>query len=169
MIIYDYIIISGCLLGLAILYFRLRNKNYRHTKNIKASKKILSKIGSFHNNGAKINYLRCIDPFVFEEMILTAYQNKGLKIRRNKKYTGDGGIDGQVFIDKKLYLIQAKRYSSYINPYHVSNFSEVIKKNRAAGGFFIHTGKTGKKAHVNLDSNIKIISGEELLNLLNVC
>ncbi|MEX6059375.1 restriction endonuclease [Enterobacter hormaechei] len=42
----------------------------------------------------KINYLRKIDPFVFEELLLEGFEAHGFRTIRNKRYTGDGGIDG---------------------------------------------------------------------------
>ncbi|HHX8430837.1 TPA: hypothetical protein ACVO1V_002940 [Legionella pneumophila] len=36
-------------------------------------------------------YIRTIDPFVFEELILIAFKSRGLKVIHNKRYTGDGG------------------------------------------------------------------------------
>jgi len=42
-----------------------------------------------------IAYLRKIDPYVFEELLLEALLSKGFKITRNKRYSGDGGIDWQ--------------------------------------------------------------------------
>ncbi len=114
----------------------------------------------------QMTYLRGVDPFVFEEMILTAIKRKGLRIVRNKKYTGDGGIDGRCFINDQEYLIQAKRYSGYINPAHVIEFVNVCKKHNSRG-FFVHTGKTGRKSKsVFSNPNIELISGERLLNLL---
>ncbi len=61
-------------------------------------------------------YLRGLNAFVFEEMILTALKKHGFKIIRNKRYTGDGGIDGRAYKNDQHYLIQAKRYRKHINP-----------------------------------------------------
>ncbi|WP_192840691.1 restriction endonuclease, partial [Enterobacter hormaechei] len=47
-----------------------------------------------------MNYLRKIDPFVFEELLLEGFEAHGFRTIRNKRYTGDGGIDGQVIIGK---------------------------------------------------------------------
>lgn len=67
---------------------------------------------------------------------------QGWEIGRNFRYTGDGGIDGRVLIADKLYLIQAKRYRSHINLQHIRNFHQAIVREKAPGGFFVHTGKT---------------------------
>ncbi|MGM8474744.1 restriction endonuclease, partial [Enterobacter hormaechei subsp. steigerwaltii] len=72
----------------------------------------------------KINYLRKIDPFVFEELLLEGFEAHGFRTIRNKRYTGDGGIDGQVIIGKYRYLIQAKRYRGHIALQHVQEFDD---------------------------------------------
>lgn len=118
--------------------------------------------------GGALNYLRKLDPFVFEELLLLAFKKRGYRIGKNKRYSGDGGVDGRVYAKDGCYLVQAKRYSSAINPAHVADFAKVIEKEKACGGFFIHTGRTGAKAYRNKQHNITFISGEKLLQLLSV-
>lgn len=114
----------------------------------------------------QMTQLRQINPFVFEEMILTAIKAQGHSITRNKRYTGDGGIDGQCNINGVDYLIQAKRYSNHINPAHVIEFAGICKR-RNKKGLFVHTGKTGAKSkQVAKNTKIEMISGQRLLNLL---
>lgn len=151
---------------LFILLLTKRKSKYQY--NQEKGDKILEKINSFEFDGQKINYLKKIDPFVFEEIILTAFKNKGFKIKRNKKYTGDGGIDGIVFYNNQKYLVQAKRYKNHINNQHVEEFSNLCLENKCKG-YFVHTGKTGKKSnHIQQHSgHIKIISGSKLLNLFD--
>ena len=143
-------------------------KNKLHKINQKRAKLLLK---SLHENqyapGYIFGILRRTDPFVFEELLLLCYQKKGYKIKRNSAYTGDGGIDG-TFFDKQgnKFLIQAKRYKSAITPQHVSDFAEVIAHHHATGGFFVHTGRTGGKSYANLSPNIRFVSGDRLLRLL---
>ncbi len=114
----------------------------------------------------QMGYLRRVNPFVFEEMVLTAIRKKGHSIVRNKRYTGDGGIDGRCTINGVEYLIQAKRYSGHINPAHVQDFSFICQR-RGKKGLFVHTGKTGPKSRkVARDTRLEMISGDRLLNLL---
>jgi restriction system protein len=78
-----------------------------------------------------------------------------------KKYTGDGGIDGRCKINGVDYLIQAKRYKA-----HIQEFAQICNK-RQKKGLFVHTGKTGKKSKsVIQNSNLTLISGNRLLDLL---
>ena len=88
-----------------------------------------------------------MNPYAFEELLLICCHEQGWKIKRNFKYTGDGGLDGRVTIALKLYLIQAKRYRGYITPKHIRDFCQVIQGEEAHGGFFIHTSKTGELAN----------------------
>jgi len=114
----------------------------------------------------KITFLRGVNPFVFEEMILTALKRRGHKIIRNKKYTGDGGIDGQVTMNGVEYLIQAKRYKGHINPAHVREFALICYR-RDKRALFVHTGRTGKQAaQIAHNAKMKMVSGDRLLNLL---
>ncbi|WP_248844390.1 restriction endonuclease [Escherichia coli] len=45
---------------------------------------------------------------------MEGFESHGFRTIRNKRYTGDGGIDGQVKCGKHRYLIQAKRYRGHI-------------------------------------------------------
>lgn len=154
---------------LLVFLFLTKRKNYRHRRKIKTGEKVLAKINSFSYPGAKLNYLKKIDPFVFEELLLSAFKEKGFQIRRNKRYTGDGGIDGIMWDDKKRkYLIQAKRYSSYVSKQHIKDFETLVASKKCYSGFFIHTGKTGKNTYKDFSkSNIHIVSGDRLLKLIN--
>lgn len=138
----------------------------KHKYNIKKTKSLIStikKISATEGGYAKsIVYLRKIDPFLFEELIMTALQNQGHRIKRNKKYTGDGGFDGNVRIKGVWHAIQCKRYANSINPSHVKEFTELTKY-----GLFVHTGRTGNKSHEYcVDTDIKFISGSYLIDLI---
>ena len=111
--------------------------------------------------------LRKMNPYAFEELLLTCYQEQGWKIERNFKYSNDGGLDGRVTIAGRLYLIQAKRYRGYINPKHIHDFYQVIQREKAYGGFFIHSGKTGELAKESLrEYQISLLSGQRLVNFV---
>lgn len=114
-----------------------------------------------------VGKLRRLNPCVFEELLLTCCQDQGWEIKRNDCYSGDGGVDGRVWIAGELYLLQAKRYRGYINPNHVRNFQEVVKAEQAAGGFFVHTGKTGTLSKgLICESQIYLISGQRLVDFV---
>lgn len=137
---YNYIIFFIILISILVGFFISKK---RHHYRIKKSVQILKKIRTFENPNADIkiiNYLRKIDPFTFEELLLTAFKEAGCRIKRNKKYTGDGGIDGRFSYNRKKYYIQAKRYNGYIKNSDIIKFSFKCKKDKVKG-LFIHTGK----------------------------
>lgn len=155
---------------LLFLYSKYKNKKKfnKHEYNQKLATKIINKINDFEHSGQKINYLRKIDPFVFEELLLNAYKEKGYKIVRNKRYTGDGGLDGTMYDSKgRKIIIQAKRYSNYIKPSHVRDFALLVINNNAYSGYFIHTGRASVNTRNEfINTNVKIIGGSELITLL---
>lgn len=163
-------------LGALVLYRlyralrRRRGGGALHARNKRASGERISRISetSLSDSPARaFAYLRKVDPFIFEEMILTAFETRGVKVIRNKRYTGDGGIDGRVVLNGAIVLIQAKRYSSHIDAAHVADFARMCDA-EGCDGLFIHTGKTGKQARTNARNaqRIEIISGGRLLSLL---
>lgn len=140
-------------------------KKTRHFYKLRSAKKVYKNINEIKNDndGWLFSYLRKIDPYVFEELILLSFKNYGFKIKRNKSYSHDGGIDGRIKKSGEKYLIQAKRYSDYINIEHVKEFIKVCHKEKVCG-YFIHTGKTGEETKALLKNNpqIKLISGKKL-------
>ena len=114
-----------------------------------------------------MTYLRKINPYVFEELILTSFENKGYKIIRNKSYSNDGGIDGKILLDGKLYIIQAKRYSNSVKSQHIVDLKKKVQDSSATGGIFVHTGTTSAKSYdLYRYSEIQIISGSKLVELI---
>lgn len=140
----------------------LRHRRYR--RRAAASLKQLPKL---RDDAARIVWLRKVSPYVFEEMLLTALSRQGFRIQRNIKYSGDDGMDGQVWIAGQRWLIQAKRYNRTISAQHVAAFGELTARKQCRG-FFIHTGRTGEVSRVALSRypDIQLISGQRLLQLL---
>ncbi|MBQ69726.1 hypothetical protein CL689_06695 [Candidatus Saccharibacteria bacterium] len=150
-------------------WWRLLFASSRHRRNVHRSKGLIGKLQWIRTNsgeGAVIAYLRKTDPYVFEELILTAFERRGLLVRRGTHYSGDGGIDGMVRFKGEWYLIQAKRYKSHINGQHVRDFDDRLEREDKKG-FFIHTGKTGDGARSGVTrGRSKIISGGRMVDLL---
>jgi restriction system protein len=141
-----------------------------HGWRIRRSRGLLEKlktIGMERGPGAQFAYLRKVDPLVVEELVLTALETQGHRIRRNARYTGDGGVDGRCWMDGQLHLIQVKRYGRHISPEDVRAFCEVCA-GESAQGLFIHTGRTGPGSARLATETVKIISGARLLQLLGV-
>lgn len=137
---------------------------------MKQAWKILKKINQpdFKNNPASLfSYIKKIDPFVFEELLLLAFRFRGFRVVHNKRYTGDGGIDGMIILPNcQRVAIQAKRYANHINPAHINTFRKDLLKKRCQHGVFIHCGKSGSGLYDNLSPNITLISGHNLHVLL---
>ena len=166
------LIIVGCLFLCYSIYLKYFKEKYSHTWRKKSANKVLEKIKHF-DSPQVFAYLRKVEPFIVEELILSALdQREEIKIQRNKRYTGDNGIDGKFVLKNKevniKFIVQVKRYSSYINPKHLKEFANQIHEENAYLGFFIHTGKTSKNSFAFAKSinNLEIISGQRLIKLI---
>jgi restriction system protein len=156
---------SGVLIYLFLIWYHHRPTRWR----VDRSKYALKKIAVMETPQQVFGYLRKIDPFVFEEMILTAIDkhNTFVKIQRNQRYTGDGGIDGRFYINGKLVIIQAKRYSGFIKTADIEDLKNKVFNHGAAGGIFVHTGKTRVEALKKYSGEkVHIISGQAMVTLL---
>ena len=166
----EYGMIGGWLVfmgAFAWCWDKLFNK-CRHAYYKNRAQQVLKKIRKIEGEGTaarKMAYLRRINPYVFEELLLLAYEKKGHRVIRNRRYSGDGGVDGWVIINRKRIPVQAKRYSGHIRREHVEAFSLLVQKKKAPYGLFIHTGRTGKGSSGQMYPNVHIISGERLLDL----
>ncbi len=139
----------------------------RHRLYQKRAASALSRLPQLRDDAARMVWLRKMNPYVFEEMLLTALSRQGFRIKRNASYSGDGGMDGQVWIAGQRWLIQAKRYGATINAQHVVAFGELARR-EACGGLFIHTGRTGEVSREAFRCwpDVTLISGQRLLQLL---
>ena len=156
----------GFVLAFILLLIAIKYDKKRHLLCKLEASQQLKRLKKINTPQEQINHLRGVNPFIFEEMILTAIKKRGHKIKRNKRYTNDGGIDGQATIKGTDYLIQAKRYKNHIDPAHVRKFANTCKKHNKRG-LFVHTGKTGKNSHqIAQNTKIEIISENRLLNML---
>ena len=159
-----FIVVGGALL-LLLLLCRPKGRHERYQAKARALYDIL-RSGKLRP-GQAMAYLRKVNPYVFEEAVLDGFRRKGFAITRNKRYSGDGGIDGRVSLKGRDYLIQCKRYKNHIDRRHVEDFSRICLRD-GVEGYFVHTGKTGKGAReqANLWGNVIIINGQRLLDLL---
>jgi restriction system protein len=44
-------------------------------------------------SGSRLRYLRTVDPLTFEETVHSAIESAGYMVLRNRRYTGDGGVE----------------------------------------------------------------------------
>jgi len=139
-----------------------------HGRKWRAARRVRKKLQSDDMNAAqKLSYLRKIDPYVFEELVLMSFREAGYAITRNRRYSGDGGVDGRMKKNGVRWYVQCKRYGGYICARHVDEFSAVCER-AGVHGVFVHTGKTGgaSKEVARQDENITIVSGGCLLWLV---
>ncbi|EFI3550600.1 restriction endonuclease, partial [Escherichia coli] len=78
---------------------RERASEWRHRHYRRKAERVLAQLSSLPEGGAGVKYLRKINPYVFEELLLLAFERRGMRVIRNSRYSGDGGLDGQVLID----------------------------------------------------------------------
>lgn len=110
---------------------------------------------------------RAMDALAFEELVIEAFEWRGNRVVRSRRYSGDGGVDGEVIIGGKRVLLQMKRYRRAIRPEHVRAFVDLCARRRARG-LFIHAGRTGEasRAAVDASQHVDIVSGDRLIDLL---
>ncbi|MCX3082641.1 restriction endonuclease [Klebsiella michiganensis] len=139
----------------------------RHRRYQATATRVLARLPLLGGDGQRLAYLRKINPYVFEELLLLAFERQGYAVIRNTSYSGDGGLDGQVIIEGKTYFIQAKRYGRTISPSHITSFGAMLRHHHC-DGFFIHTGRTGQLSLVMLQNHphVHLVSGRKLLALL---
>lgn len=140
-----------------------------HSRKRASARRALAQIRALDpiaNPARMFAYLRKVDPLVFEEMILSELEDRGQRIRRGQRYSGDGGSDGIFWIDDRLWLIQAKRYGRAIRPEHVQAFGEVCA-DQSARGLFVHTGRTGPLSRTAAEAcpHVRVLSGDDLVAL----
>jgi restriction system protein len=111
----------------------------------------------------RIQYLRQLDPFVFEEVVLDTFQRHGWIVIRNRRYTGDGGIDGRVYNGGHWYGVQCKRIAGDVLPHVLLKFEKDLKKNGLRKGFFVHTGRLAATAFENTPPCITVISPPQVV------
>jgi restriction system protein len=162
------IVIVGIVILIVALWACVRSK-VPHQWRIRKAYKVLARLREMEQKGRgyQFGFLRSayVDPYTFEETILTSFLKRKVRIQRNRRYSGDGGIDGRIWVGGQLVLIQAKRYSNHINPKHVVEFDSLCNRHKAFG-VFIHTGRTGEGSKEALTARLDIVSGDRLINLL---
>ena len=167
----QFFILVPIVITIIIIWPARGAKHRHHKKNIKKARKIhhkIVKLSKKDNHDAIFKILHSkISPYVFEELVLTAFIQYGGKITRSASYSGDGGIDGKVKIKGKHYLIQSKKYFGYIKAADIKGHIALCRDKRALG-FFIHSGLSGKMSkQATIDSPVTIIGREDLVSFLS--
>lgn len=164
------VLLAVLLAVIIFLLWRFRRQSTserRHRRYRATAERVYTRLRQLSGDGQRMSYLRKINPYVFEELLLLAFERQGYAVQRNASYSGDGGLDGRVHINGECWLIQAKRYSRAITPAHVQDFDALLT-HMGQRGLFIHTGRTGQKSRAvsSGSQQLMIISGQRLLALL---
>lgn len=166
------LILSGALIALLTYILANIQPSGRHKGKIRTAWRVHGKLNSIATEkGADadrswfLTYLRKIDPFVFEELTLICLREQGYTTRRNRRYTGDGGVDGRAWKGGALHLVQCKRYTGYIQKTDVEQLEELCRRKNCRG-LFVHTGRTGQGSREAHSDRVEIISGDRLYDLI---
>jgi len=142
-----------------------------HQQNVRKSRRVLRAVRRFREPGLAgscLSYLRQVDPLVFEEVVMSALEDAGLLVLRNRNYSGDGGVDGVAWNPRFGWMaVQVKRYRAHICRGHVRDFHDAILSAKFDGGVFVHTGRSGAGSYEFLrGSGIILLSGDRLISLV---
>jgi len=142
-----------------------------HQRNVRQSRRVLRTVRAFREPGAAgrtLAYLRAVDPLVFEEVVMSALEDAGLLVLRGTRYSGDGGLDGAVWLPGRgWHAVQCKRYRHHVCLAHVRAFGDVITRGNYDGGLFVHTGRSGAALYPQMAvARIGLLSGDRLLRLM---
>ena len=155
-------VILGALLLATLLARRFKP---RHVFYRWVAKKHLARLQRIPTAHQQFGFIRSVNPYIFEEMVLTSFERAGCRVKRSTRYSGDGGKDGEVKFRGQWHFVQSKRYASHIKVEHVKAFRALCDK-RNVRGVFVHCGRTSKGSWSSLGNNIAMISGGKLLTLL---
>lgn len=138
-----------------------------HARQVARAIRVLARLTRFdgeHRVACVIAYLRKVDPYVFEELLLTAFARRGIAVRRNARYSGDGGIDGRLRLGGERVYLQAKRYRTHIRAGDVRAFQTLVAEQQVKG-IFAHTGRTGRGARAGA-GELEFLSGRRLADFV---
>jgi len=160
-----FVFVLGCA-GVFLFQKALARKIHAYQK--RTARRIYRRINAdtLGSAASVMAYLRKVNPYVFEELVLLAFEKKGCSVIRNRRYSGDGGVDGHVIIDGVRIPVQSKRYRGHIKKSHVEAFENLLVCRNKPYGYFIHTGRTGKGCRGAEFPHVRFISGDRLLALL---
>jgi hypothetical protein len=153
--------------GLFFLILVLPKRTFSSWR-VKASKKWLKSFRANKrqfNSSQRFNYIRKVDHYLFEDILMTCFEERGYKVIRTK-LSWDEGSDGYVTINKHYMAIQAKRYTGRISKQHVEALNTLVeRKPKLKKGIFIHSGKSSAPIleYIQSNPNLDMISGVDKL------
>jgi len=111
--------------------------------------------------------LQAMSPFAFEYLITEGLQKKGVGIRKLKRVTGDGGIDGMLHLQGRWHIVQAKRYAAPVSQGMINEFLALCQRKKMPG-LFVATGGFSQPAKTLADrtARITLVDTGQLLAML---
>lgn len=97
--------------------------------------------GEVHT-GQCFSRLLGMNPYAFEYLVIEVFRQRGCDTRKLKRASGDGGIDGLVYLQGRWHLIQAKRYQGAVSQPLVDDFIALCRRKRMPGLFVATSGFT---------------------------
>ncbi len=147
----------------------LNNLNKRRQRKAYTLLHIINSIDGPNRVSRSIRCLRRSEQLAFEILVLNILQLYGFKLIRYRRLSEDNGITGELMTtDRRLYLVEIRRYTNYMSLLHWYDFQQSIDAERASGGLFIHTGKPLPGIQVcPCKEEVHLIGGRRLINMLN--
>ncbi len=162
--------------SLFLIHRYSRRYNANHLFHIKNSYRNLKKLRKLRNRQIVLSSLARMHHFQFEEILLSSLGGHGeVKIKRGYRYSGDGGVDGEVRIKGiGRVVIQAKRYNqnNYVSCSDVDAFIRLVSRRWfVRRGYFVTTGRVGRKARDLMAAKgqkhgVSFIDGDNLARLI---
>lgn len=103
-------------------------------------------------------YLLQMDPYEFEQHVMSFFQKKGMLSWVTTK-SNDAGIDGFAKHDEGLIVVQCKRFAKHnlVGRPVVQQFKGVIEENTAYKGYIVTTSGFTKEAKESAEKNERLI------------
>jgi restriction system protein len=139
----------------------------KHRMCIRRARALILKLRTFKEDASILAYLKTINPYVFEELVVELFEQAGWPVRRSPSYSGDGGVDGKFYHPTLgVTYLQSKCYTHRISTKHVLDFRACIGSRY---GVFVHTAKSSAAIRESLrseDSKVFMLSGSKLVAAL---
>lgn len=133
-------------------FYRLAKKLFRRWSSLPLSE--------------QVHVLNTMHHFVFEEFVLLSLRhNYQANTKRNKRYTGDHGIDGCFTLNQCLFIVQCKRYKGYVKSSDLRQFHRQCRV-RKVRGLFITTGDVSQQLISSLPPTIIVITRATIMDFL---
>ncbi len=102
--------------------------------------------------------LMTMDPFVFEQHVMSFFQDKGMLAWVTKK-SNDAGVDGFARHENGLIVVQCKRHSenNLVGRPVIQQFKGVVEENEAWRGYVVTTSKFTQEAKDSALKNEKLV------------